>query len=252
MKMKKVAKVLASVVVGTMMVASTVLPAVAAESTDICKLPLAPSNSETLSAAEAGICNLPLAPSRNSALDALVAPNIENPSARAGYIQVKVSSPCDAQWRSDYPDTWMAEANTAVELADDQLSDWFGIDFQSVAQNTWTSPNGSLEDILNSARDNVGLKNGAQIMIAFSGRSPGAGGAAYKNTRYCVVFDQGTTNNGYVIRHEVGHLYGCPDEYNTATGQFTSKKCLMNDCYTYNDTICSSCYSIWDGNKNSK
>lgn len=249
--MKKAAKFLTSVVVGAMMVVSTVLPA-AAESTDLCILPLASSSSSALSDAEVDICNLPLAPSTNSALDALVVPNIENPSARAGYIQVKVSSPCDVQWRSNYPNTWMSEANTAVELADDQLYDWFGIDFQSVAQNTWTSPNGSVSDILNSARDDVGLKSGAQIMIAFSGRSPGAGGAAYKDTSYCVVFDQGTTNNGYVVRHEVGHLYGCSDEYNTETGQFTSKECLMNNCYTYNDIICSSCYSIWDGNKNSK
>lgn len=249
--MKNIKKVCFSLVVGTMMAVSLTLTAAAAENPDIYSLTLESSNSATLNAAENEICNLPLAPFMNSSLDALVEPNIEVPSARAAYIQVKVCSPCDDQWRSIYPDTWMSEANKAVELADDQISKWFNIDYQSVAQSTWMSPDGTSSSILSSAT-NQGLKSGAQIMIAFSGRAPGAGGIAYLNSRYCVVFNQGTTNNGYVARHETGHLYGCPDEYNTATGQYTSKKCLMNNCYTYNDTICDSCYSIWDGNKNTK
>lgn len=250
--MKSITKVCLSLVVGTMMAVSLTLTVAAAESPDVCSHSLASSNSATLNVSGNGICDLPLAPFSNSSLDALVVPNIEVPSARAAYIQVKVSSPCDAQWRSIYPNSWMVEANNAVELADDQIFQWFNIDFQSVAQNTWTSPNGSPGTILESARDDVGLKNGAQIMIACSGRSLGVGGVSRIGTRYCVIFNQGTTNNGYATRHEVGHLYGCPDEYNTITGQYTSKKCLMNNCYTYNDTICDDCYSIWDENKNKK
>lgn len=263
--MKKMTKFLSILVAGTMMAAFLMLTASAADNSGICGLPLAPSSSldtavvpniedsatdNALMTSDPGICGLPLAPS--SSLDALVVPNIEYPAARVGYILVKVNSPCDAQWRSMFPQTWMAEANTAVEIADDKLSDWFGIDFQSVAQNVWTSPDGNYTQILNSAIDNVGLKNGAQIMIAFSGRSPGVGGCAYPNSRHCVVFNQGTANNGYVIRHEVGHLYGCPDEYDTSTMQFSSKECLMNNCYVYHDTLCDDCYPIWDGNKNTK
>ena len=198
------------------------------------------------------VCGLPTAHTMNSQLDSLIVPNIEVPSARSAYIQVKVNSPCDEQWRNKYPSDWMNQANNVVELADDQLSEWFGIDFLSVAQNVWTSPNGTYTQVLDSAINNVGLKSGAQIMMAFTGRYPVVGGAAYPNSRHCVIYDQGTTNNAYAARHEVGHLYGCPDEYNVQTGQFTSKQCLMNDCYTYNDTICSSCYSIWNGNKTSK
>lgn len=258
-------------VLATALVSVMILPAAAvdvAESNELCVLPLAPAEQTTASAQEsepevvestdttsslqAGICELPLS-NRNTALDALVVPQDENPSARSAYIQVKVSSPCDAIWRSTYPQTWMAEANDAVEIADSEIYNWFSIDLLSVAQNTWTAPSGNdLATILNSARDDVGLKNGAQIMIAFSGKSPGAGGAAYRNTRYCVIFDQETTNNGYAARHEVGHLYGCPDEYDTETGEFTDWPCLMNNCYEFNDTICDGCYSIWDGNKNTK
>ena len=255
--MKIVKKILAVFVLGAMMLPISAFACLTTDQTEICGYPVAPSSESQDYAVKAdldtsNICGLPLGPYTNSSLDALIVPHIEEPSARAGYIQVKVNSPCDVQWRNAFPDTWMAEANTAVEIADDQLSEWFDIDFQSVAQNTWTSPNNDYEDILDSAIDDVGLKSGAQIMIAFSGRDANVGGAAYLNSRYCVVFDQGTEYNGYVIRHEVGHLYGCPDEYNTETGEFTSKECLMNNCYVYSDTICSSCYSIWDGNKNDK
>lgn len=198
-------------------------------------------------------CSLPTAPDTLQNVNSLVTPNIEPTSARIASITVKVNSPCDDKWRETYPNTWMSEANTAVEAADDQLYEWFGIDFVSVAQNTWTSPSsGTSKTYIDDAINDVGLKSGAQIMIAFSGASPGAGGVAYMNSTYCVVFDQGTVNNGWVIRHEVGHLYGCPDEYNTTTGQFTSKVCLMNNCYSYYDTLCSSCMSIWDSNKDTK
>lgn len=250
--MKRIIKVCFSFVVGTIMAVSLTLTVAAAEGSDISSSPSASSNSATLNTSMNGICTLPKAKSRKSSLAALVVPSIEVPSARAAYIQVKVCSPCDEQWRAIYPNTWMAEANNAVEIADTMLADWFNIDFRSVAQSAWTSPDGSAGEILNSASDDVGLKNGAQIMIACSGRVTDYGGVAYMNTRYCVIFDQGTEYNGYSARHEVGHLYGCPDEYDTATLQFTSKECLMNNSYDYNDIICESCYSIWDGNKNSK
>lgn len=269
--MRRTAKNMCAFVLTLVMLLALMLPAAAADVSsgdELCALPLAPAEETTCTAQEneadkagntdvkstlqSGVCELPLS-NRNRALDVLVVPQVESPSARAGYIQVKVSSPCDADWRSDYPNTWMGEANSAVELADDQLYEWFGIDFLSVAQSAWTAPNSNdLGTILNSARDNVGLENGAQIMIAFSGKSPGAGGVARRNTNYCVIFDQGTTNNGYATRHEVGHLYGCPDEYDTETMKFTDWPCLMNNCYRFNDTICDDCYSTWDGNKNTK
>ena len=269
--MKKTIKGLCAFVLVVVMLSALMLQAVAAdvaEGNELCILPLAPAeeilvnaqenetktekNTDTQSTLHADVCELPLS-NRNRELDVLVVPQEETPSARTAYIQVKVSSPCDATWRSTYPQTWMAEANDAVEISDAETYRWFGIDFLSVAQEVWTAPNSNdLATILNSARDDVGLTNGAQIMIAFSGKSPGAGGAAYRNTRYCVIFDQETTNNGYAARHEVGHLYGCPDEYDTTTGQFTDWPCLMNNCYEYNDTICADCFSIWDGNKNTK
>lgn len=247
------------------MVVSLMLTVSAADNSSICGLPLAPSNSlealvmpnnedlvseDVLATSDSDICALPLAPSNS--LYELDVPNIEDPAARVGYILVKVNSPCDEQWRSTYPQTWMAEANTAVEFADDFLSEKFGIDFQSVAQNAWTSPNGDQSEILNSAMNDVGLKSGAQIMIAFSARKPGVGGVARMNSRYCVIFDQGTSANGRAARHEVGHLYGCPDEYDTTTMTFTSKECLMNNPYEFPKALCDDCYTIWSGNKSTK
>ena len=54
--------------------------------------------------------------------------------------------------------------------------------------------------------------------------------------------------NASVARHEVGHNYGCPDQYNDPNPPV----CFMNDCYNQFNDICSTCYSTWYGNRYDK
>ncbi len=49
-------------------------------------------------------------------------------------IIVTVHSPCDQEWRELYPDTWMFEANRAIEEADALMYDKFSIDLRSEKQ----------------------------------------------------------------------------------------------------------------------
>lgn len=53
-------------------------------------------------------------------------------------IIVTVHSPCDQEWRELYPDTWMFEANRAIEEADALMYDKFSIDLRSEKQTAWT------------------------------------------------------------------------------------------------------------------
>lgn len=212
----------------------------------------AASNTELNSA----LSGTPLAPEgfTENPLNALMYDSVadDRVTAATSSIYVKVSSPCDEEWRARYS-SWMYEANMAIENADEMMLDRFGIDLRSVAQNAWdstdTSSNQGLS-LLDEAWSEWGLRNGAQLMIAFTGQSHGMGGWAYLNTRRCIVFDQGRDANSCVTRHEVGHLYGCPDHYNNPSQ--TNRVCVMNDSYNMYDSLCSSCNSIWNSNKDSK
>ncbi len=198
----------------------------------------------------------PLAPSDfdQNPLNALIfdAVATDTVSAVTSDIIVKVCSPCDEEWRARYS-SWMYEANMAIENADEMMRTRFGIDLRSVAQQYWdstdTSPNQGLS-LLDEAWNEWGLRNGAQIMIAYSGQMHGMGGWAYMNSRQCIVFDQGRNANSCVTRHEVGHLYGCPDHYNNPNEN--TRNCVMNDSYNMYDALCSSCVSTWNGNRNTK
>ncbi len=212
---------------------------------------------DSSSIAPSDVSYTPLAPSDfdQNPLNTLLFDAVANDavSAVTSSIIVKVCSPCDEEWRAKYSNSWMYEANMAVENADEMMRTRFGIDLRSVAQQYWdsadTSPNQGLS-LLDEAWNEWGLQNGAQIMIAFSGQMHGMGGWAYRNTRRCIVFDQGRNANSCVTRHEVGHLYGCPDHYNNPNEN--TRNCVMNDSYGMYDSLCSSCNSTWYGNRNTK
>ena len=170
-------------------------------------------------------------------------------SAITSDIIVKVCSPCDEEWRAKYS-SWMFEANTAIENADELMLTRFGIDLRSVAQQYWdsmdTSPNQGLS-LLDEAWNEWGLRNGAQIMIAFSGQMHGSACFAYNNGRQCIIFDQGRNANSCTTRFSVGILYGCPSHYYNP-----NTNCVMNDCYNMYNSLCASCNSTWYNNRNSK
>lgn len=90
--------------------------------------------------------------------------------------------------------------------------------------------------------------NGCNLMIAFTGKNFPYGGWGYVGGAGCLVIDQGYPANASVARHEVGHNYGCPDQYNDPNPPV----CFMNDCYNQFNDICSTCYSTWYGNRYDK
>lgn len=158
-------------------------------------------------------------------------------------IIVNVNSPCDQRWRSKYPNSWMYEADRAVEDADEIYYKYYYIDFRSVSQQAWnsTAAVGDGNPLLYEAKNNYGL-NGADIMIAFSGAYSGYGGWGERNGSYCIVFDYGYQANASVTRHETGHLYGCKDHYNDIPSY--PYACFMNDLYTQYNNICRNCDAI--------
>lgn len=171
--------------------------------------------------------------------------DIDAISAYAG-ITINITSPCDEEWRSRYPDTWMWEANQAVEGADDYLISQFGINYLCVAQNYWTSPNGaSYSALLDDAKNKLGLGAKGEIMVAFTGEKlNGVAGFALGSQPYCLIYDQGRSDNIHVTQHETGHCYGlnhCPE--NTA--------CIMSkgQNYRFRNQLCSSHHSQWSANR---
>ena len=101
--------------------------------------------------------------------------------------------------------------------------------------------------LLDEAWAEEGL-NGCNLMIAFTGKNFPYGGWGYVGGAGCLVIDQGYPANASVARHEVGHNYGCPDQYNDPNPPV----CFMNDCYNQFNDICSTCYSTWYGNRYDK
>lgn len=123
-------------------------------------------------------------------------------------IIVTVHSPCDQEWRELYPDTWMFEANRAIEEADALMYDKFSIDLRSEKQTAWTGNtySGNGDTLLDEAWAEEGL-NGCNLMIAFTGKNFPYGGWGYVGGAGCLVIDQGYPANASVARHEVGHNY---------------------------------------------
>lgn len=159
-------------------------------------------------------------------------------------IIVTVHSPCDQEWRELYPDTWMFEANRAIEEADALMYDKFSIDLRSEKQTAWTGNtySGNGDTLLDEAWAEEGL-NGCNLMIAFTGKNFPYGGWGYVGGAGCLVIDQGYPANASVARHEVGHNYGCPDQYNDPNPPV----CFMNDCYNqFNDNITRDGGESWE------
>ncbi|WP_143298485.1 M12 family metallo-peptidase [Carboxydothermus islandicus] len=165
-------------------------------------------------------------------------------------IPVYINEPCDEEWRARYGTNWMYWANYAVEVADDYLYEQFGIDFYSVAQNVWNSNNIAPGDLLDEAKIEVGLTNGADLMVAFSGQTYGNTlGIAYINKPGSLIFDTGSRWNGIIVRHETGHNYGLA-QWSPTDGNHhcTRPTCLMYPILygpTENTTLCADHRSEW-------
>ena len=164
-------------------------------------------------------------------------------------IVLYVTSPCDEEWRASYPTDWMYVANQAIEHADDFMYDRFGIDLYSNGWVQWDSDDSitgyNINLLLAEVASEHSLINGCNIMIAFSGQALFYAGLSYDNGVNSLIIDQGLNANKCMVRHEVGHLFGCPDH-------ITSTVCLMYNPYTYYSSICTSCQQTWYTNRNTK
>ena len=164
-------------------------------------------------------------------------------------IVLYVTSPCDEEWRASYPTDWMYVANQAIENADDFMYDHFGIDLYSNGWVQWDSNDSitgsDINLLLAEVASEHSLINGCNIMIAFSGQEFIYAGLSYKNGVNSLIIDQGLNANKCIVRHEVGHLFGCSDHNSSAV-------CLMYNPYTYYSSICTSCQQTWYANRNTK
>ncbi len=171
--------------------------------------------------------------------------------SRSNTIWVPVSSPCDQDWRNEYPNNWMWQANRALTNADTMLNDKFGIQFYSVSQKEWNSNWWSADAVVKDAKKTWWLRDGATLMVAFSGKT------FYDNDDnkimwqvteiwepYAVVFDWGYTNNTETLQHEVGHSYGLRHRNN-------DDNCVMTATWMWHlDQICNTHKKQWKENKN--
>lgn len=128
---------------------------------------------------------------------------------RSTTIYVPVTEPCDQFWRDTYPDNWMWQASRAVSHASEPLSD-FGIQYYSVSQKYWDSSSTTSSDLVEEAKDEWGLRDGASLMIAFTGRTCGGvmGKTLDFGEPYIIVVDYGYEENKMTVLHETGHAYG--------------------------------------------
>lgn len=144
-----------------------------------------------------------------------------------GIFQVEINCPCDEEWRS--LSSWQDKALNAVENADDYLFTEFEINLNIEAYRNWDS-NDSSSDLFQEAKDEWG-KGSYDMMIAFTNQGSGAG-VATTGTPYCMIWDQGSTNNKIVCQHEVGHCYGC---------DHCTNSCVMRSSpYNYFNIWCTS------------
>lgn len=130
--------------------------------------------------------------------------------SRSTSIYVAISSPCDQVWRGIYPDNWMWQANRAIVNADQMLNYKFGIELYSVAQKYWNSSSTTPKDLVFEAKNEWGLTDGADIMIAFTGKKYGTtmGRVSEIGQPYIIILDHQFEYNRETVQHEVGHSYG--------------------------------------------
>ncbi|WDV45637.1 M12 family metallo-peptidase [Clostridiaceae bacterium M8S5] len=166
-------------------------------------------------------------------------------------ITVKVTTPCDDEWRSKYS-SWKNEAYKSVERADDELLSKFGIDFTVTSQPAWSSSQTTAIGLLDEAYDEHGT-GGADLMIAFSGRKPSdasVAGMGYLGEPGCIIFDNGYNINAETVQHEVGHNYGlshCQDESDPS---YDGSNCVMTATgFGYIGKFCTGHYNQWYSNK---
>lgn len=167
----------------------------------------------------------------------------ETPVTRSATITVKITSPCDLAWRNTYPDNWMWQANRAIQNAETMLKSRYGIDYVSVSQKYWTSNNTTASALLAEVKSEWGLRDGADIMVAFTGRDLGnTMGIAYVNQGYCLISDHGYEYNSETVQHETGHCYGL---------SHCSANCVMTAYgMGHMNTICGTHNSQWSKAKN--
>jgi len=166
---------------------------------------------------------------------------------RSASISVPVTEPCDQSWRSKYPSNWMWQANRAVTRADDELTSRYGIYYYSVAQKEWTSNNTTTSALVQEAKNEFGLTNGAKLMIAFTGRtmSDGTMGEVLSiGGPYAVIVDSGYADNSETVQHETGHCYGLRH----ISGD---NSCVMTAAgMGHIGQICTTHNNQWNSNKN--
>jgi hypothetical protein len=166
-------------------------------------------------------------------------------TTRSSTIWVAITEPCDQYWRNDYPTNWMWQANRVISNADTPLSG-FGISFYSVAQKEWDSSSTTHDDLIQEAIDEWGLTNGADLMVAFTGRSGTIfGRVSAIGDPYILVYDYGYDENKMTTLHESGHAYGL-----THCAQGTD--CVMSAAAplsTFN-SMCSTHETEWENHKN--
>ena len=175
------------------------------------------------------------------------------PRARAATITVKVTSPCDVEFRNNYSD-WAYQANRALERADDGLYALYGIDYQSVAQIYWTSSGSTMEELLDDAKTKHGLNyegsKTADLMAAFTGKTVESGvlGVAYTSIPYALIKDGGYDQNAACAQHETSHTYGCSHQ---GSQWDNDTSCIMYRYLRTNniDKFCTSHDSVMDSNK---
>ena len=166
---------------------------------------------------------------------------------RSASIAVPVTSPCDQKWRSKYPDNWMWQANRAITRADDELTSRYGIYFYSVSQKMWDSSGTTSDSLVKEAKSEWGLKDGAKLMIAFTGRkmSDGTMGQVSEIGKpYVIIINNGYNDNAETVQHEVGHCYGLKHREN-------DPNCVMTAIgMGHIGQICSTHNNTWNKNKN--
>lgn len=161
-------------------------------------------------------------------------------------IKVAVTEPCDQGWRTLYPDGWMWQAHRAVVNADEILESKFGIQYYSVAQKIWNSSGTTSDQLVNEAKNEWGLTNGAKLMVAFTTKNDGGimGQVSAIGAPYVIILDHGYEYNRETVQHETGHCYGI-----THCG--TSTDCVMRAAgMGYINRLCTRCESLWEKNKN--
>ncbi len=157
---------------------------------------------------------------------------------------VRVKAPCDGRFRSYVGSSWGWTANNAVEQADDAFLATYGIDFNVVATDSWTSPSDGCA-YASCSSSHTGLcphcgynhgyyhangyvlmnnawskySSGADLLTCFTGayvNDPDFGGESaglaydYGADR-CIVTPHSSNLLWRVTRHEMSHLYWADD-----------------------------------------